>query len=137
VFGRVGVERHEYVFILGIVDTPFLTILSRNLRISNRQNNRGIGLSNPTRIEKLPKDENCCSRAGIWCSTMKDSREQWEEIEALVYKGLPSPELGKVPGIRDAVSVIITVPVHLEFSRNAGWSIDDPNLGSVLIGFNE
>ena len=55
----------------------------------------------------------------------------------LVYKGLPFPELEEVPGIRVVVSVTITVPVHLELSKKAGWKPDDPDLGTVLIGFNE
>ena len=55
----------------------------------------------------------------------------------LVYKALPFPELDEVPGIRDIVSITITIPVHFKFSKKAGWNPDDPRLGTVLIGFNE
>jgi len=55
----------------------------------------------------------------------------------LVYKALPFPELDEVPGIRDIASITITIPVHFKFSKKAGWNPDDPNLGTVLIGFNE
>lgn len=55
----------------------------------------------------------------------------------LVYKGLPFPELDEVQGIQDVVSITITIPAHLKFSKKAGWNPDDPNLGTVLIGFNE
>lgn len=55
----------------------------------------------------------------------------------LAYRALPFPELEEVPGVKDVVSVTITVPVHSRFSQKAGWNPDDPNLGTVLIGFNE
>ncbi len=54
----------------------------------------------------------------------------------LAYKALPFPEVEEVPGIKDAVSITITIPVHLRFSQKAGWNPNDPNLGTVLIGFN-
>jgi hypothetical protein len=53
-----------------------------------------------------------------------------------VYKGLPFPEL-EVLGIRDVTSVTMTVPVHLKFSKKAGWNPEDSHLGTVLIGFND
>lgn len=55
----------------------------------------------------------------------------------LVYRALRFPELDEVSGIRDVTSITITIPVHLKFSRMAGWNPDDPKLGTVLIGFNE
>jgi len=54
----------------------------------------------------------------------------------LAYKALPFPEVEEVPGIKDVVSITITIPVHLRFSQKAGWNPNDPNLGTVLIGFN-
>ena len=54
----------------------------------------------------------------------------------LAYKALPFPEIEEVPGIKDVVSITITIPVHLRFSQKAGWNPNDPNLGTVLIGFN-
>jgi len=54
----------------------------------------------------------------------------------LAYRALPFPELEEVPGVHDVVSVTLTIPVHSEFAKKAGWNPDDPNLGTVLIGFN-
>jgi hypothetical protein len=54
----------------------------------------------------------------------------------LAYRALPFPELDEVPGVRDVVSITITIPVHSRFSQKAGWNPNDPNLGTVLIGFN-
>ena len=55
----------------------------------------------------------------------------------LVYKALPFPEIEEIPGVKDVVSITITIPVHFRLSQKAGWNPNDPNLGTVLIGFNE
>ena len=55
----------------------------------------------------------------------------------LVYRALPFPELEQISGISDVVSITITIPVHSKFAQKAGWNPDDPDLGTVLIGFNE
>mgnify|MGYP001042413689 CR=1 FL=1 len=55
----------------------------------------------------------------------------------LAYRVLPFPELEGLPGIQNVVSVTITFPAHFLLARKAGWSPDDPTLGTVLIGFNE
>jgi len=55
----------------------------------------------------------------------------------LSYRALPFPEVEEVPGTQDVVSVTITIPVHFEFAKKAGWDPDNPDLGTVLIGFNE
>jgi hypothetical protein len=55
----------------------------------------------------------------------------------LVYKGLPFPELDEIPGLRDVISITVTGLVHTNFSRRAGWNPNDPNIGTVLVGFNE
>ena len=90
-----------------------------------------------TRIETLSKDKNSL----LLGKNLVFNREALLKARGknlkLVYKGLPFPELEGVPGIRDVVSVTITVPVHLEFSKKAGWKPDDPTLGTVLVGFNE
>jgi len=54
----------------------------------------------------------------------------------LAYKALPFPELEEIPGVKDIASITITIPVHSRFSQKAGWNPNDPNLGTVLIGFN-
>ena len=90
----------------------------------------------PTRIENLSKDRNSL----LLGKNLVFNREALLRARGknlkLVYKSLAFPELEEVPGVRDVVSVTITVPVHLEFSRKAGWKPDDPNLGTILIGFN-
>lgn len=89
-----------------------------------------------TRIEKLCKDKNSL----LLGKNLVFDREALIRAKGkklrFIYKGLPFPEL-EVPGIRDVISVTITVPAHLKFSKEAGWNSDDPNLGTVLIGFNE
>ena len=55
----------------------------------------------------------------------------------LCYMGLPFPELEEVEGIRDVISVTVGYTAHFEVAKNAGWNPNDPNLGTVLIGFNQ
>jgi len=55
----------------------------------------------------------------------------------LVYKALRFPELEQLEGIRDVASVTIGIPAHLRLAKRFGWNPDDPQLGTVLIGFNE
>ena len=55
----------------------------------------------------------------------------------LAYKALPFPEIEEVPSVKDVVPITIAIPVHSRFSEKAGWNPNDPNLGTVLIGFNE
>lgn len=55
----------------------------------------------------------------------------------LVYRALRFPELEDLEGIRDVASVTIGVPAHLRLAKRFGWDPDDPQLGTVLIGFNE
>ncbi len=55
----------------------------------------------------------------------------------LVYRALPFPELDELRGVQDVASITITIPVHLRIAQKAGWNPDDPNLGTVLVGFNE
>jgi hypothetical protein len=54
----------------------------------------------------------------------------------LAYRALPFSEVDEVPGVKDVVSITITIPVHSRLSQKAGWNPNDPNLGTVLIGFN-
>ena len=91
----------------------------------------------PTDAEKLSTDKNVL----LLGKSLVFSREALMHAKGkqlkLVYKGLPFPELDNMPGIRDVVSVTITAPVHHKLSEKAGWNADDPNIGTVLIGFNE
>ena len=91
----------------------------------------------PRNIEKLSMDR----KALLLGKSLVFNREALMQAKGkplkLAYKGLPFPELDNMPGIRDVVSVTITVPVHHTLSEKAGWNPDDPNIGTVLIGFNE
>ena len=91
----------------------------------------------PGQFERLSKDPNAIF-LGKSLVLYRDAltRARGKPLK-LAYKALPFPELDEVPGIEDVVSITITVPVHLRFSQKAGWNPDDPNLGTVLIGFNE
>ena len=54
----------------------------------------------------------------------------------LSYRGLPFPELDDVDGVSDVISVTIGPFAHIQLSQNAGWDFNDPDLGTVLVGFN-
>jgi len=91
----------------------------------------------PSRYEKLSKDPNAIF-LGRSLVLYRDALAQARRKPLkLTYKALPFPELEKVEGVKDVVSITITIPVHFRFSQKAGWNPNDPNLGTVLIGFNE
>ncbi len=91
----------------------------------------------PSQLEELSKD----SRALFLGKSLVLYRDKLAEARGkplkLTYRALPFPELEEVPGVRDVVSVTITIPVHSEFSKKAGWDPNNPDLGTVLIGFKE
>ena len=91
----------------------------------------------PSQLEELSKD----SRALFLGKSLVLYRDKLAEARGkplkLTYRALPFPELEEVPGVRDVVSVTITIPVHSEFSKKAGWDPNNPDLGTVSIGFNE
>ncbi len=105
--------------------------------ISDEEDIVGEEVWEPGRAEKLSEDPNVLF-LGKSVALYRDAlmRARGKPLK-LVYKGLPFPELEEVPGVQDVVSVTMTVPVHFEFAKKAGWNPDDPNLGTVLIGFNE
>ncbi len=104
--------------------------------ISDGERVVGEEVWDPKRIEELSKDKNAIllgknlafDRGALIKARGKNLK--------LVYKGLPFPELDELPELRDVISVTITVPAHLKFARKAGWNPDDPDIGTVLIGFN-
>jgi len=55
----------------------------------------------------------------------------------LAYRALPFPELEELDEICDVVSVTIGSLTHVRLSQRVGWDFNDPNLGTVLIAFNE
>ena len=52
------------------------------------------------------------------------------------YRPLRFPELETLIGVRDAVSITVNTLTHVRLSQLIGWDTNDPNLGTVLIGFN-
>ena len=54
----------------------------------------------------------------------------------LTYRALPFPELDEVDLISDVVSVTIGSSTHVRLSQRVGWDFNNPDLGTVLIGFN-
>lgn len=90
----------------------------------------------PGQAEKLSEDSNALM-LGKSLVLYRDALMQARgKPLKLAYRALPFPELEEVPGLRDVVSITITIPVHLRFAKKAGWDPDNPDLGTVLIGFN-
>ena len=54
----------------------------------------------------------------------------------LTYRALPFPELDELGSIDSAVSVTIGSFAHIQLSQKAGWDFNNPDLGTVLVGFN-
>ena len=90
----------------------------------------------PGQYERLSKDTNTLflgKSLVLYRDTLAQARGKPLK---LAYRALPFPELDEVPGVQNVVSITITIPVHSRFSQKAGWNPNDPNLGTVLIGFN-
>ena len=91
----------------------------------------------PGQFEKLSKDPNALF-LGKSLVLYRDALAAAKgKPLKLIYGALPFPEIEEVPGVKDVVSITITILVHLRFSEKAGWNPNDQNLGTVLIGFNE
>jgi len=58
-------------------------------------------------------------------------------VLTLTYRALPFPELDEVPLISNIVSVTIGSLAHVRLSQTMGWDSNNPDLGTVLIGFND
>jgi len=54
----------------------------------------------------------------------------------LTYRALPFPELDELSSISSVVSVTIGSFTHIRLSQAVGWDFNDPDLGTVLVGFN-
>jgi len=52
------------------------------------------------------------------------------------YRALRFPEVEAVNGVRDVVSVTVNAATHKHIAQVLGWDEQNPNLGTVLIGFN-
>jgi hypothetical protein len=90
----------------------------------------------PGQYERLSKDPNALFLGKSLVLYRDAVAEARGKPLKLAYRALPFPELDEVPGVRDVVSITITIPAHSRFSQKAGWNPNDPNLGTVLIGFN-
>ena len=67
----------------------------------------------------------------------RDGLERSREKSLKVcYRALRFPELENIKGVRDVISVTVNPSTHAHLSRLTGWDERDPNLGTVLIGFN-
>jgi hypothetical protein len=54
----------------------------------------------------------------------------------LTYRALPFPELDELDSITSVVSVTIGSFTHIRLSQKVGWDFNNPDLGTVLVGFN-
>jgi len=62
-------------------------------------------------------------------------RSRGKELK-VCYRGLRFPELEAVKGVRDVVSVTVNTQTHMHIARLFGRDENNPDLGTVLIGFN-
>jgi hypothetical protein len=53
-----------------------------------------------------------------------------------LFPGLPFPELDIINGVNDVISASPIASTDVDIRRSMGWNEEDPNLGTVLIGFN-
>jgi len=54
----------------------------------------------------------------------------------LAYRALPFPELDELDSISSVVSVTIGSFTHVRLAQKMGWDFNNPDLGTVLVGFN-
>ena len=54
----------------------------------------------------------------------------------LAYRALPFPELDELDSIKSVVSVTIGSFTHIRLAQKMGWDFNNPDLGTVLVGFN-
>lgn len=91
----------------------------------------------PSRLEKVPTDP-IAILLGKSLVLYRDAltRARGKPLK-LAYRALPFPELEDLVGVRDVISVTVGIATHLHLARKAGWDLNDPDLGTVLVGFNE
>jgi hypothetical protein len=90
----------------------------------------------PSQFEKLSKDPNAIFLGKSLVLYREALRLARGKPLKLAYKALPFPELQEIEGVKDVVSITMTIPVHLRYAQKAGWNPNDPRFGTVLIGFN-
>jgi len=104
--------------------------------IRDNENIVGEEIWQPDRLEKLSSDSNALL-LGKSMVLYRDAlaRARGRPLK-LSYRGLPFPELDEIDGVSDVISVTIGPFAHIRLSQNAGWDSNDPDLGTVLVGFN-
>lgn len=88
------------------------------------------------KIEKLKKDLNIIF-LGKNFILYKNKLSRLRKAESiLVYPPIRFPELEKIELIKDIVSVTVSTPADIYIKKEMGWNVNDPKIGTVLIGFN-
>ena len=107
------------------------------LVISNEEIIVGEEVWELSKLEKLSTDPNAIL-VGKGLVVYRDAliRTKGKPLK-LAYRALRFPELEGLAGVQDVISVTVGILVHFHLGQRAGWNINDPNLGTVLIGFNE
>jgi len=129
-------ERDYVIMILHSPDLrhapePIIVICDEEQRVVGRE------VWERSEVERLSKDPNSIF-LGKNLVLLHDALTQAKgKTLTFVYKALRFPELDEIHGIQNVISVTLTFQVHSLLSRKAGWDADDPNLGTVLIGFNK
>jgi hypothetical protein len=88
------------------------------------------------KIERLKKDSNIIF-LGKNFILYKDKLIHLRKVEhMLVYPPVRFPELEKIELIKDSVSVTVSTLTDIYIKERMGWNVNDPKIGTVLIGFN-
>ncbi|MEM3754948.1 MAG: hypothetical protein QXE19_04605 [Candidatus Bathyarchaeia archaeon] len=88
------------------------------------------------KIEKLKKDPNIIF-LGKNFILYKDKLAHLRKADStLVYPPIRFPELEEIKLIKDVASITVSTPVDIYIKKEMGWDINDPKIGTVLIGFN-
>ncbi|MEM3061881.1 MAG: hypothetical protein QW265_05710 [Candidatus Bathyarchaeia archaeon] len=88
------------------------------------------------KIEELKKDLNIIF-LGKNFVLYKDKLTRLHKADSmLVYPPVRFPELEKIESIKDPVSVTVSTPADVYIKKEMGWNVNDPKIGTVLIGFN-
>jgi len=88
------------------------------------------------KIERLKKDSNVIF-LGKNFILYRDKLIRLRKAESmLVYPPVRFPELEKIELIKDLVSITVSTPADIYIKKKMGWNVNDPKIGTVLIGFN-
>ncbi len=86
--------------------------------------------------EQLKKDQNLIF-IGQNFVLYKDVLKQARSKDAIfIFPGLKFPELEVISEIKDIISASPSGPSDIYIKKKVNWSLKDPTLGTILIGFN-